>query len=201
MLLAISIVTIVGSVALVAFTFHKYEHLKDRHKLTAAMATATMGAAMLMVAILPDGLGQSIEGAIVAVVSVGMFGVTAVSFYILALRLWRNDHAPASTWAGPLAVPGPGRRFPMWAHDDPRRITIEKWFAAGCFLLFAYNVLAWQGLVGDEPPFRPVQSVLLSAGLLLMSVAAVARDKKMERLSYVLLAAAVIAGGLSFVIG
>src|SRR5687768_15223800 len=67
MLLAFSIVTIVGSVALVAFIFRKYEHLKDRHKLTAAMATATMGAAMLMVAILPDGLGLSIEGAIVAV--------------------------------------------------------------------------------------------------------------------------------------
>ncbi len=197
-LMVFAIVTIVGAVAMTVFTLLKYEHLKHRHKLTGAVATLNIGAAMLLVAMVPAGLGQSTAGVVVIGLSISMFGVGAICFYILALRLWRVDHAPASTWAGSLAGEGSQRR--LWAHDDLRWLTIQKWFAGICFLLLAYNVLAWQGLVGDEPPWRPVQNVMLSAGLLLQPVAQLARPKS-QWLFYVLLAASLIAVGLSFVIG
>jgi hypothetical protein len=163
------------------------------------MATMNLGVAILMVAILPAGFAQSITGVVVALSSVGIFGMVAIKFYILAVRLWRVDHAPASTWAGSLPVGGSQRRL-LWLYDDPRRRTVEKWFAGGCFLLFAYSVLAWQGLVGDEPPWRPVQSVMLSAALVLQPLAHLASPKS-HRLSYVLLAASMLLMGLSFVIG
>ena len=198
-LLVFAIITIAGSVAIAVFTLLKYEHLKHRHRLSGAMATAHMGAAMLLIAILPAGLGQSIEGAVVGVVAVGSLGAGAAAFYILALRVWRIDHAPASTLAGPLPLGGnQGRR--VWAYDDPRWLTIEKWFAGGCVLLLAYNILAWQGLVGDEPPYRPVQSIIFSIALLLQPLAQLARPKS-HRLSYVLLGSSLLAMVLSFVIG
>jgi hypothetical protein len=67
-------------------------------------------------------------------------------------------------------------------HDDRRWVMLEWWFAAACLALFVYSVLAWQGLVGGEPPWRPGQAVLLSGGLLLQPLAALARPRHAERL-------------------
>ena len=64
-----------------------------------------------------------------------------------------------------------------WTHDDARWLKADRWFAAVFLALFAYAVLDWRGLLGGEPPTRPLQMVLLAGGLLLQPLASLARAR------------------------
>jgi hypothetical protein len=85
----------------------------------------------------------------------------------------------------------------MWSYDNRRWRIVDRWLAGSCGALFVYSVLSWRGLVGDEAPYRPIQTVLLTGALLLQALAALARWRS-RWLLYLLLTGSVVALGLAF---
>jgi hypothetical protein len=85
--------------------------------------------------------------------------------------------------------------FLLWPPNDRRWLIFERWMAALVFVLFTYNVLAWQGLVGEEPPWRPLTSVLVTGSLLLQSLAVLAQ-RRSQWLYWILLVASLGALGV-----
>lgn len=59
----------------------------------------------------------------------------------------------------------------------PRWVKLERGFAIAMSLFFVYTLLVWRGVLGDGSAWRPGQSVLLSAALLLQAVAALVRRR------------------------
>jgi hypothetical protein len=95
------------------------------------------------------------------------------------------------------------RREPMTSgslYDSRPFVLFERLMVALTFMLFSYHALAWQGLVGGEPPWRPLQSMLVIGSLLLQSVTALAQRRYGWRwLSWTLLGASVLLLGLAIV--
>ena len=81
----------------------------------------------------------------------------------------------------------------VWKYDDPRWLKVDKFFFALMLALFIANLLAWRGVpvFGSDPPFRPVASSCLSAGLLLQATASLVR-RKSHAAFYVLLVASLV---------
>ena len=84
----------------------------------------------------------------------------------------------------------------MWSYEDRRWPRVDIAFAVLFFGLLAYNLLAWQRLFGLGPEGRPLPLIAVSAGLLLSSLASVAR-RRSRRLFYALVVLSMAAVAIS----
>jgi hypothetical protein len=82
----------------------------------------------------------------------------------------------------------------LWPYVDPRWHTLEKWLAAAFVALFAYCVCAWQGLLGFQPGWHPLQSVFLSGAIVLQAMAALVQRQSRALWLLLLLTSLVILG-------
>ena len=87
----------------------------------------------------------------------------------------------------------------VWPNNDARWLKFQKAFVVLTLILFVANILAWKGVpvFGLDPPYRPLASVFLSAGLLLQALAMLVQRRSYP-LAFLLLGSSMIALWFSF---
>ena len=82
----------------------------------------------------------------------------------------------------------------VWPNNEARWLKFRKAFVVLTLLLFVANILTWKRVLvfGNDPPFRPLASVFLSAGLLLQALASLVQRRSYP-LAYLLLGSSMIA--------